>query len=195
MHDSVMRWVGSALTIAELAGKDVLEVGSYDVNGSVRPVIMAAGPARYLGVDQSPGPGVDMVADALRLPAVLGQDWQPPDIIVSTEMMEHVTDWKASLLGMITVLKPGGLLVITTRSPGFGYHGYPEDHWRYTVPQMQQIIRAVGLGVLLLAPDPDCEGVFVKACKPEDWAEPPGLSAAWDEVGVYVMTPEGCVPA
>lgn len=166
MHDTALDFVTRALTAEDVKGLRVLEVGSYDVNGSVRPHVESLSPAEYLGVDQSAGPRVDRVMDCLDLVETLGAGTY--DVVISTEMMEHVRDWKGSMRALIDMVRPGGLLVVTTRSPGFPYHAYPEDHWRYTVEQMRQIIAEAGLDRLMLEPDPD-PGVFVKARKPDDW--------------------------
>lgn len=169
MHDSVMAWVGATLTQADVQGRTVLEVGSYNVNGTVRPLVEALEPSSYLGVDQTPGPNVDQVVDAERLAEHLGPD--SFDVVISTEMLEHAADWKACLLAMAKVLRPGGLLMLTTRSPGFKYHGYPDDHWRFTVPLMHKALTAVGLGSHELSRDPDpmSPGVFVWATKTNRW--------------------------
>jgi SAM-dependent methyltransferase len=145
----------------EVKGKNVVEVGSFDVNGSVRESLLAYDPASYVGVDISPGPNVDVVWDATKL-----LDKFAPrsfDVVLSTEMIEHVRDWRAALDGMKRLCKPSGVVVITTRSPGFGYHGYPHDFWRYTLSDMALIF--ADFDIDLLEPDPDAsqQGVFLKA--------------------------------
>src|SRR6266496_1641489 len=179
MHPSAYAWASTALTAAEVKGKHVIEAGAYDVNGSVRPAVEALGPASYTGTDMQPGPGVDEVCPAEKLPAVLGDG--TAGVLISTEMLEHAEDWQAAMAGMIRALAPGGLLVLTTRSEGFPYHGYPEDHWRFSVAGMGEIMAAAGMDVLDLRADPDpaSPGVFVKARKPDDWAQPRGMRKAW----------------
>ena len=169
MHPSVMAWVSATLTQADVAGRAVLEVGSYNVNGTVRPLVLRHGPASYLGVDQTPGPGVDQVVDAERLAEVFGPDRF--DVVISTEMLEHAADWKACMVAMANVLRPGGLLLLTTRSPGFPFHPFPDDHWRFTVVTMSKILVALGLGSHELRPDPDPKspGVLVRAIKGDPW--------------------------
>lgn len=167
MHESVLQWVGETLMSADIAGRSVLEVGSYDVNGSVRPTVLALEPASYTGVDQSAGPGVDQVVSAVDLVAKFGAG--SFDVVISTEMLEHVEDWRPIVAEMVNVLAPGGLLVLTTRSPGFPYHPYPVDTWRYTVDGMGQILAAAGLVARELVSDPQAPGVFAIARKPHDW--------------------------
>lgn len=164
----VIDFVKRELTADEVKGASVLEVGSYDVNGSTRPYIESLGPSKYVGVDAQPGPGVDLVMDCENL-TELGGEW---DIVISTEMLEHVRDWQTCMeqLALIT----GDLLLITTRSPGFGFHPFPEDHWRFTIDEMQQIIDALALGPCLIEddPGPGCQGVFALAQKPRNWYLP-----------------------
>jgi 2-polyprenyl-3-methyl-5-hydroxy-6-metoxy-1,4-benzoquinol methylase len=110
---------------------------------------------------------VDRVIDAATLAESLVPDWF--DIVISTEMLEHAQDWRACVAAMVNVLAPAGLWVVTTRSPGFPYHGYPDDHWRYTIDTATGIIDAAGLDMLILESDPQAPGVFWKARKPETW--------------------------
>ena len=57
-----------------------------------------------------------------------------------------------------------GVLLITTRSPGFKYHGYPFDYWRYTPEDMTRLLR--DFEIEDLQNDPLAPGVFVKARRP-----------------------------
>jgi GT2 family glycosyltransferase len=119
----------------------VLEVGARDVNGNARSICVAFS-KNYFGVDIENGPGVDAIVDANHLAEKFGAD--SFDVVISTEMLEHVLDWANVLFQMLTVLKPAGLLVLTTRSVGFPTHDYPSDHWRFTRQDMLAIFAAVG---------------------------------------------------
>ena len=169
MHPSAYEFATTALTAADVKGKRVLEVGAYNYNGTTRPYFESLGPVAYLGTDAQPGPGVDLVCPAEKLPGELGED--AADIVIATEMLEHAEAWRAAVTGMTEVLAPGGMLLLTTRGPGFPYHPHPEDHWRFTVDCMDGIAEACGLEVLELEhdPDPSQPGVFLLARKPLDW--------------------------
>jgi SAM-dependent methyltransferase len=161
VHSSVAAWIAGTLDRAELAGADVLEVGSRSVNGSVRPRLLSLGPASYVGVDKVRGRYVDQLVDVVDL--VYRFDVEAFDLVVSTEMLEHVDDWRAAVAQMVAVARIGGLILITTRSEGFPYHPHPVDRWRFSVEQMGRIVEAVGCEALDLRPDPEYPGVFVKA--------------------------------
>lgn len=182
MHPSAMAFACSALTEADVRGRCVIEAGALNVNGSVRAHVEALGPAKYIATDMRPGPGVDEVCPAEQLPVY----WSNADVVISTEMLEHAADWQAAAAGMIEVLKPGGLLVLTTRSVGFPVHGYPEDHWRFSTEAMGEILKAAGLDVERLEPDPDPQspGVFARARKPAGWSWPEDAGRAWGKVQV-----------
>jgi SAM-dependent methyltransferase len=129
MHPSVMEWVEKKVQQHDLRQPDlrVLEVGSRNVNGSVRPLF--DGVASYTGVDFIEGPGVDLVLDAHRLTSAFARE--SFDVVVSTEMLEHDSEFWTSMTMMGEVLKPGGLLLITARGNGFWVHGYPQDYYRF----------------------------------------------------------------
>jgi SAM-dependent methyltransferase len=169
MHTSVSAWVSRVLTRADIAGRTVLEVGSRDVNGSVRAMVEALGPATYVGTDMQSGPGVDQVVRAEDLPATF--DENAFDVVVSTEMLEHAAAWRDCLMAMALVLRPGGLLVLTTRSPGFPRHDYPGDFWRFSREVVAAALIAAGCGAFELVgdPQPGHPGVFVRARKSDPW--------------------------
>jgi SAM-dependent methyltransferase len=157
-----LRFVNSALERDDIAGKRVLEVGSYDINGSIRPQLESFGPSEYVGVDIEAGPCVDVVCAAEGLEQRFGR--ASFDVVLTTEMLEHVRDWRTVVSNLKSVLRPGGLLVITTRSPGFPLHGYPYDFWRYEPDDMRAIF--ADFASVEIEPDSEAEpGVFVRARK------------------------------
>lgn len=163
MHPTVLDFAQRVLQARDVEGLQVLEVGAYDVNGSVRPLVNALKPALYVGVDALDGPGVDVVVNCEHLAEAMGRSsW---DLVISTEMLEHVRDWRACMTELVSVIAPGGLLLLTTRSPGFPYHAFPEDHWRFTRSQMFDILTALGLVTLSLEDDPE-PGVLALARRP-----------------------------
>ena len=168
MHPSAYAFATRALTPEQVAGKRVVEVGAYNYNGSARDAISVHDPASYTGTDMQPGPGVDWAVPAEKLPSHLGEACA--DVVICTEMLEHAEDWQAAMAGIAAILVPGGLLVLTTRGPGFPYHPHPGDFWRFTVAVMEGIADGCGLEVLRCEPDPDpnSPGVFLLARKPDD---------------------------
>ena len=157
----------AVLTKPMIAGRDVLEVGSLDVNGSLRPYVESLGPARYVGVDIAPGPRVDEVLDASKLVERFGAD--AFDVVLTTEMVEHIRDWRTVVRNLKRVVRPGGMLLVTTRSIGFPYHGYPYDFWRYEPEDMRAIFG--DFEIVALERDTDAPGVFMLAHKPKAFTE------------------------
>ena len=182
MHESVLKWTEEVLTPQHVNGAHVLEVGSYDVNGTVRPIVEALGPGSYLGIDIDTGPGVDVVCSLDRAYVQFGSF----DLVICTEVLEHVVDWKPSLLALVDLVLPAGYLLITTRSPGFPYHPYPIDTWRYTTEALTDAVQRLGLIVERVDTDPQAPGVLLLARKPVVRGE------VLDSVeGVTPMTQEG----
>lgn len=101
---------------------DVIEMGSLNINGSVRQMFSSC---QYTGVDIGPGPGVDLISRAADVNLPLA------DTIISCEMLEHDEDWQRSLVRMVELLRPGGLLVLSCATTGRPEHGTinttPED--------------------------------------------------------------------
>jgi len=169
MNKACVDFVVRSLAVDDVHGRTVLEVGSRNVNGSLRSYVEGLGPASYLGVDVIAGPGVDVICPVDRLVDRFGPDSY--DLVFSTEMLEHVRDWRAALVNLKTVTKPGGILLFTTRSRGFGFHGYPFDFWRYELSDVTALF--ADFETLALDPDLSEPGVFFKGRKPKGWQNRP----------------------
>src|SRR5260370_580752 len=159
--------VKTALRPVDIRGKRVLEVGSLDVNGSVRGDIMALGPAEYVGIDIRPGPGVDVVCDAGDLVETFGEN--AFDVVISTELLEHARDWRRIVSNIKRVTKPNGVMIVSTRSYGVDFHRQPFDYWRYQQEDFETIFSDVVVEDLRL--DPTDPGLLIKARKPASFVE------------------------
>lgn len=99
----------------------VLDMGGQDVNGTVHDVVRSLVLPETLDVlDIEAGAGVTIVGDARRV------DWwdeRPYDLVISTEMLEHLDRWQESLAVVRKVLRPGGWFVGTCASINRGPHG------------------------------------------------------------------------
>lgn len=165
MTPEVYAWVEAMLAGEDLRFQDVLEVGARDVNGSARDLVLARGPQSYVGVDIEPGEGVDEVVAAEGLVDRFGPDRF--GLVVSTEMLEHVERWRDALWSMMAATRPDGLMLVTTRSPGFPRHDWPDDHWRFALEDFYWIW--AGWYMEDLRSDPALPGVFIRARKPPAW--------------------------
>lgn len=176
MHQSAMEFAGRVLTRGDIEGRVVVEAGAVDVNGSVRNTVMSLGPASYLGTDMREGQGVDMICAAEELPARLGAGHA--GVVICTEMLEHAEDWRAAMRGLTELLEPGGVLLLTTRGPGFGRHDHPGDYWRFTPELMGEILAALGLEPIVLEADvPVSPGVLSLSRKTGPMGDLSGIEA------------------
>jgi SAM-dependent methyltransferase len=137
---------------------DVLEVGSFDVNGNPRQHF--ADRERfpsYTGIDMRLGPSVDFVMNAQDLQFKDGVF----DVIVDAERMEHDDKFWVSMGEFSRVLKSGGYIVITTRSwNGFGPHDHPSDYWRFMDHGLQVLLESNGFECLETAYGENSQAVF-----------------------------------
>lgn len=101
-----------------------LDIGGVDVNGSARLHLRAV--RTWVGLDIEPGPGVDVVHDAT--------SWEGMehmagyyDVVLCTEVLEHVRNWRALVHNAGRVLRPGGHLILTCAGRGRTPHGARGD--------------------------------------------------------------------
>ena len=160
-------FVKANISKKDVEGKRVIEVGARDVNGSSRPDIEKFSPADYVGVDIHPGKGVDQICSAVDLLDRFGE--KSFDLLICTEVLEHIEDWRHVISNFKQILKPDGILFLTTRSKGFYCHEKPFDFWRYEMADMQAIFS--DLNIEAIEKDPVDQGIFLKARRPEMFVE------------------------
>lgn len=66
------------------------------------------------------------------------------DTILSTQVLEHVAEYKAYLRECFRLLKPGGRLLLTTHGM-FEDHGMPYDYFRWTCFGLSKELKEAGL--------------------------------------------------
>lgn len=97
-------------------GVRTLEIGSLDINGSIRSYFSKAD---YTGVDVAPGTGVDEVCQGQLVDYPSGTF----DVVVSCECLEHNPFWVETVSNMFRMVKPGGLVVVSCATTGRAEHG------------------------------------------------------------------------
>jgi len=109
MQISVLEFFIENAKSDEFEEKRVIEVGSKYVNGSVRPMIEKfLNPKEYVGVDIEKGKFVDVILDAEKLVDYFGKE--SFDVVISTELLEHVTNWRSIINNMKEILKKNGYI-------------------------------------------------------------------------------------
>lgn len=115
-HQSQLDFVRSLVNRFPIyfAGQKVLEVGSLDINGSIRQFFSGC---NYIGVDLGEGRGVDLVAR--------GEELDFPDghfmTVASCECFEHNPEWEATFRNMVRMCS--GLVFFSCATTGRPEHG------------------------------------------------------------------------
>lgn len=146
----------------------IADIGSYDVNGSYRPLFENPG-WHYQGLDLAAGPNVDLVLSSpYRLPFAP----ESLDVVISGQAFEHVEYFWLTWQEVVRALKPGGkvFLIAPSRGPE---HRYPVDCWRFYPDAYRALARWSATDLIEVS---------------TDWQpHPEEDSAAWgDTVGVFV---------
>ena len=108
---------------------------------------------RRIGLDIRPGAGVRIIGDA----QALGVRDAAFDVVLCTEVLEHLREPQQAIDEMFRVLKPGGRLLLTTRFL-FPIHDAPDDYFRYTKYGLRYLLRR--FDVLELQEETDAVGTL-----------------------------------
>src|SRR6516225_12321556 len=117
----------------------ILEIGSQQVPGQeeiadLRPLFPDK---RYLGVDITPGRGVDFVADVESLP----QAESSVGTVIAMNTLEHVPHFWRAFDEIHRVLRPDGALLVSCPFY-FHIHSYPSDYWRFSPEALEIVLQA-----------------------------------------------------
>lgn len=154
LHTSVLVWIHERL---DLVLAPVLEVGSRNVNGSVRAIC----PTPYFGIDIVDGEGVDQVYDGYEIPFPKASF----QTVICTEVFEHAHQpWRLAE-EILRVLRPGGVALVTARGNGFKSHDLP-DRWRFMPGTLSELFMDCGAAETFEDGDPQVPGVFLEVRKP-----------------------------
>jgi len=132
-HKSLHRALSRVLP--RYAGGIVVDLGCGD-----KPYQSYVRAKKYIGVDKQGG---DLRADVLNLP--LKNSYA--DTVISTQVLEHVTDPQQLLKECYRILKPGGYLVLTAPM-NWPLHDVSRDYWRFTEFGLVHLAKETGFEVI-----------------------------------------------
>jgi SAM-dependent methyltransferase len=110
-----------------------------DVGCGVKPYYpFFADAAEYVGVDVQENPHADLVGAVEELPVPDGSY----DIVLCTQVLEHVNDPAAAIRELHRVTVPGGRVLASTHGVQV-YHPNPQDFWRWTQTGLERLFCGV----------------------------------------------------
>ncbi|MFZ5784761.1 MAG: methyltransferase domain-containing protein [Pseudomonadota bacterium] len=148
MHDTALLIGSAAIKLYGPRRRGlIVELGSMNVNGSLRSA--ASTHSRYIGIDQAPGFGVDLVVPpGTTIPLEDGA----ADLVIASSVFEHDLMFWETFLQMCRLAKTGGHIYISAPSNG-SIHRFPVDCWRFYPDAglaLEAHARKSGLGIRLI---------------------------------------------
>jgi SAM-dependent methyltransferase len=114
----------------DAAGKRVLDVGC-----GVKPYYpFFAEAAEYVGVDVKENANADLIGTVDALPVADGSF----DVVLCTQVLEHVDDPARAVAELHRVTAPGGRVLASTHGVML-YHPNPNDLWRWTHTGLERV--------------------------------------------------------
>jgi SAM-dependent methyltransferase len=120
---------------AKAAGKRVLDVGC----GHKPYFPFFADAASYVGVDIEGNPEADLIGTVESLPV----EDASFDIVLCTQVLEHVEDPALAVRELHRATAPGGRVLASTHGV-MVYHPNPNDHWRWTHTGLRKLFETNG---------------------------------------------------
>ena len=133
----------------------VLDVGSLDVNGALRPIFSDT---TYIGLDRCEGDNVDVVFSGYQFPF----SNRAFDAVVSSSCLEHDPAFWLTFREMARVCRKYIYINVPSCQ---GYHPYPVDCWRFladAMPALADSVDNVKLVETFINPEkPWCDNVGI----------------------------------
>jgi len=109
----------------------ILELGSYNINGSLRNIFDNSN--KYVGLDVTNGPGVDIVYEGKNIP--INENF---DLCISCECFEHNPHWLNNFTQMIEIANQDGVVAFTCASIGRHEHGTEATNPKSSIGSMKK---------------------------------------------------------
>lgn len=142
-------WQDAARAATSVAECSILEVAPQD-HGGIRPLITA--PASVTTFDIDPTSGADVIGDICEVNSSFADG--AFDMVICTEVLEHVGNPFAAVTEILRLLKPGGRAYLSAPF-NFRIHGPLPDNWRFTEHGWRQLLTAFESVEIFELPDPD----------------------------------------
>ena len=110
---------------ATASSASILEIGSYNVNGTLKDFQPEG--SKWVGTDIENGPGVDLVIENT---SALPFEDSSFDYVLASSVFEHDPTFWSTFSEMVRVLKTGGSIYINVPSNGM-VHRFPTDVYRF----------------------------------------------------------------
>ena len=202
-HPAQREFIESCLTrfaINVSASSNILEVGSQDINGSIRDYFPASENRSWIGLDVGKAKGVDFIipGELIQLP----DGWA--DIAFSTECFEHAKCWREIFLNMIRITHEDSLIILTFAGIGRAAHGtidtdtgsspYTDDYYKNislaelaSSLQLDKYFSHYSLEVNMAGGDTYFWGLRTPSYADTEWMSPEeNLARARGQLGVVV---------
>ena len=145
MHISQMEHMAELIEkyLAYIPKLDILDVGSYDMNGCYRPLFQNPN-WNYTGIDINAGPNVDIVlSDPYKFPF----SDESFDLVISGSTFEHTEFFWLTFQEMTRVLKLPGYIFLHAPSRG-PEHRHPVDCWRFYPDGFRALAKYCSLNII-----------------------------------------------
>jgi SAM-dependent methyltransferase len=123
--------------------KKELALADYGCGNMPYQPLVAPFVAKYIGIDLPENPRANihiMPAGQIQMAA------QSVDVVLSTQVLEHVEDPALYLTEAHRILKDDGLLILSTHGYWM-FHPDPTDFWRWTSTGLQKIVSEKGFEI------------------------------------------------
>jgi SAM-dependent methyltransferase len=126
-----------------LGNSKALRLADYGCGNMPYQPLVAPFVQEYIGIDLAENPRAAIHITPLGKIDLADRQM---DVILSTQVLEHVEDPMFYLSEAHRILKPGGLLILSTHGYWM-FHPDPTDYWRWTSTGLRKIITQSGFEV------------------------------------------------
>jgi SAM-dependent methyltransferase len=159
---SIYRFVAEQARLLP-SGARVIDIGAGEA-----PYRELFGDQHFVTLDRADTPhsgGVDLYGHAGSIPAPQGSF----DVVLCTQVLEHVSQPLEALHEFHRVLRPGGVLIATVPFV-WEEHEAPFDYYRYTRYGIGDLVGRAGFGEVEVNPRTDCFTTLAQLLRNASWA-------------------------